>query len=780
MDTGELVEQWLKQQQNDALLSIEPTENDTPPTTEGDHPSDTDDSEIQPPPSSESEHYTIVQPAPAENGTPTETTPSKRTPLPKKTEPQPGVFYCPLCSFFTYSKQGFSLHLKRHSKESEIEIVQSAMMAASGLTDLSFKKNYVCNICGKHLSSKCSLARHGLVHSGLKPYKCSVCSAAFTTSGNLSRHMKIHSTAFHAAGIPISSAASKEAEESDHCCSLCGMMFKNSKGLRMHNFMIHRTRKTEESPEMVTEETAMDIKSEEDNDNEISRLISRATAAAELNVKVEIPIEKEKPQEQPQNTVWSIAQLENSEIQIQQELKTNQKEENHPTLPPKTTAPPKKPKTHSRKLSKVNYEFQNQQKVSPSSYASAESIVRSTVKQFMQPQVIKQEPVRQPEPARPQMTHHPGLLAVRHQQPRSVNFTHMHGAPRVLASNTPNGTIWHPYMPVFQPQSNWSNYMIALQNVPRTTNPTQYHAMQIQRENIRMKNDPETQQEPLDLSVSGQQEQEQQAKHEEEIDHPADLSDQPLDLSLSSSYGSGQTNRSLAQQSNTWVSGFQWLKSIAEMSKQKDNEKKFNCNDCQLSFETVDNLNMHLQSHRPPSKRPKLSSNEFNDRKPQLDPQYYPVTNRRSIEGHQFPFIPAVPNVNLFAQSNCGIIAPNGHPTIGINIPPTISPVAFNKDGDGKFQCNICPKRFSVAASLSRHIKYHNLHRPYVCKYCDASFTYRYNCSRHMIKFHNLERHFPCLFCTFQADAASQLDEHVQIAHPNVKKIDEPQDVPMD
>ena len=729
--------------------------------------SETTDTQIEPP--DEGENFAVVKPMPASNGSVTISSPSSRPPVPsaRKTDPQSSVFYCPLCSFFTYSKQGFSLHLKRHSKASEIEIVQSAMMAASGHTDLSYRKNYVCNICGKQLSSKCSLARHGLVHSGLKPYRCSVCSAAFTTSGNLSRHMKIHSTAFQAAGIAMSSATSTEPDESDHTCSLCGMMFKNSKGLRMHNFMIHRTRKPDDAnPETYTD-SPMDVKNEnDDSENEISRLISDATSEVINNTITET--KRKSPSPKPEN--WPLTTNEHI---IKHEVEQ--------TVKSLSTSNVTVKKVRQKKISMPVNEAPTPKILTPQGYEelTTENIVRQTVEQYAptQPQQVKQEPQSL---VRPQMAH-TGLLAVRHQQPRNVNFAHLHGPPRVLASATPSGTIWHPYMPVFQPQPTWNNYLIALQNVPRTTTPTQYHIM---AHSHRIKQEQkETPQEPLDLSITSQTViQNQQTRGNDEHQFSKD---EPLDLSMKTqpekepASPSPSIDRSQAQSNNTWVSGFQWLKSIAEMSKQKDMGKKFQCSECQLQFDNMDSLNIHLTSHR--MKRPKHSPTIAEERKMYESPINVHQAHRRQVDGHQFPFVPAVPNVNLFAtQTNCGIIAPGSHPTtIGINLPSTINPATY-KDGDGKFQCNMCPKRFTVASSLSRHIKYHNLHRPYVCKYCDASFTYRYNCSRHMIKFHSCEKHFPCLFCTFQATNAYQLDEHVQLMHPNVKQIDEPQDVPMD
>ena len=711
----------------------------------------------------------IVQPIAASNQ---ETSGRQINPSSKKTDPQSGVYYCPLCSFFTYSKQGFSLHLKRHSKASELEIVQSAMLAASGATDLAFKKSYVCNICGKQLSSKCSLARHGLVHSGLKPYRCSVCSAAFTTSGNLSRHMKIHSSAFHAAGISMTSANTvKEQDESDHCCSLCGMMFKNGKGLRMHNFMIHRNRKPdEEIPPLET--SKMEVKSEE------TASMSPAIAdSATMAFKPEIP-------EPVTQTLWSISSHVNKHV-------------NQATTSPFELKPtPNQNLTVNTKVSPV-----------PVVETKSESMNRVKVEVPMPLPTTSNE--QTPPPSFPMPNKHaiftgpwksagnispnkffgfranPGS----HLIPRHGHVTFSHPGHRMMAPNQ-SSPMWHPYMPVMQP--NWSNYLVTLQNLSRPPIMTQT------RENSSPlpTTSPANEDEPLDLSINNKKDTCLEESQETEMD----TDDKPLDLSIKTAKVINQDqlkrqplrvpekdnlankNTSSTNSSNTWVSGFQWLKSIAEMSRQKESEKKLSCPECNTGFDEVNSLKIHMHNHKvspksrfPPMINGSYISSEDTSPKTPMENSLLQIAQKRTFD-NSFSFSSPVPNVNLFASCSNAMVMSTDH---GIVNYPNLNSVPF-KDSDGKYQCNMCPKRFNIASTLGRHIKYHNLHRPYVCKYCDASFTYRYNCSRHMIKFHSGENNFPCLFCSFQATGADQLDQHVKEMHSNIQKVEEPRDVAMD
>ncbi|KAJ8949254.1 hypothetical protein NQ318_022767 [Aromia moschata] len=84
----------------------------------------------------------------------------------------------PICDKMLTSQHEFTLHIRSHNNENEVQDTE---------------KGYTCRICLKVLSSSSSLDRHVLVHSGERPFHCKYCGDTFTTNGNMHRHMRTHS-----------------------------------------------------------------------------------------------------------------------------------------------------------------------------------------------------------------------------------------------------------------------------------------------------------------------------------------------------------------------------------------------------------------------------------------------------------------------------------------------------------------------------------------------------------------------------------------------------------
>ncbi|GFS43102.1 zinc finger protein 98 [Trichonephila inaurata madagascariensis] len=61
-------------------------------------------------------------------------------------------------------------------------------------TKLSQKQtdHFKCEECQKYLSSKSSLYRHRLIHTGIKPFQCEKCHQTFNQKSNLTTHKRIH------------------------------------------------------------------------------------------------------------------------------------------------------------------------------------------------------------------------------------------------------------------------------------------------------------------------------------------------------------------------------------------------------------------------------------------------------------------------------------------------------------------------------------------------------------------------------------------------------------
>ncbi|XP_078687883.1 ras-responsive element-binding protein 1-like [Branchiostoma floridae x Branchiostoma belcheri] len=54
-------------------------------------------------------------------------------------------------------------------------------------------------------------------------------------------------------------------------------------------------------------------------------------------------------------------------------------------------------------------------------------------------------------------------------------------------------------------------------------------------------------------------------------------------------------------------------------------------------------------------------------------------------------------------------------------------------------KCNVCGKEFQFMMTLTRHLRVHNMDHPFHCSVCDAAFTTKFNCQRHIGRVHNVE-----------------------------------------
>ncbi|KAL7044981.1 hypothetical protein ACKWTF_002126 [Chironomus riparius] len=90
----------------------------------------------------------------------------------------------------------------------------------SEITDRVKSEMGRCKIC-KKLYRKGSLARHEIIHSGVKQFTCEDCPMAFYQKSDLQRHITIHSNVF------------------DYECELCEKKFRIKKNLQVHNKRHH-------------------------------------------------------------------------------------------------------------------------------------------------------------------------------------------------------------------------------------------------------------------------------------------------------------------------------------------------------------------------------------------------------------------------------------------------------------------------------------------------------------------------------------------------------------
>ncbi|XP_062297264.1 zinc finger protein 83-like [Scomber scombrus] len=89
----------------------------------------------------------------------------------------------------------------------------------------------MCDVCGKVMKNKSSLARHSFIHTGKKPYACHLCELRFNRRDNLQHHL----TRLHPGGVP---RLEKQRQETAWLCAVCGKTFSCRSRLKTHE-VIH-------------------------------------------------------------------------------------------------------------------------------------------------------------------------------------------------------------------------------------------------------------------------------------------------------------------------------------------------------------------------------------------------------------------------------------------------------------------------------------------------------------------------------------------------------------
>lgn len=89
----------------------------------------------------------------------------------------------------------------------------------------------MCDVCGKVMKNKSSLARHSFIHTGKKPYACHLCELRFNRRDNLQHHLN----RLHPNGV---AKLEKQREEQAWLCAVCGKTFSCRSRLKTHE-VIH-------------------------------------------------------------------------------------------------------------------------------------------------------------------------------------------------------------------------------------------------------------------------------------------------------------------------------------------------------------------------------------------------------------------------------------------------------------------------------------------------------------------------------------------------------------
>ena len=109
------------------------------------------------------------------------------------------IHVCSQCDYQTPNKAHFVRHNRTHTGEKpfQCETCQKSFSQNSALnnhmrTHQAVRERFECDICDYKATTKQSLARHHLTHTGERPYPCDLCEYKATQKCHLARHRMFH------------------------------------------------------------------------------------------------------------------------------------------------------------------------------------------------------------------------------------------------------------------------------------------------------------------------------------------------------------------------------------------------------------------------------------------------------------------------------------------------------------------------------------------------------------------------------------------------------------
>ncbi|GAB0096495.1 hypothetical protein DMENIID0001_120190 [Sergentomyia squamirostris] len=175
-------------------------------------------------------------------------------------------------------------------------------------------------------------------------------------------------------------------------------------------------------------------------------------------------------------------------------------------------------------------------------------------------------------------------------------------------------------------------------------------------------------------------------------------------------------------------------------------KKPHKCKDCPSSYNNLDNLLLHIVTHKPlPVKCPRClrvfnrSSSIRGHIKIHFKSEYFSCSKCDQIFLHDIDF-----------QKHCNQ-----------NHKRDSSP---DNGEEKKFLCSVCSKYFSTKSSLTRHLLIHRGIKSFQCDVCSKRFTQKNSLTIHMA-IHSKERQFQCPKCPMSFNQKINLQVHVDRAH---------------
>ena len=90
-----------------------------------------------------------------------------------------------------------------------------------------------------------------------------------------------------------------------------------------------------------------------------------------------------------------------------------------------------------------------------------------------------------------------------------------------------------------------------------------------------------------------------------------------------------------------------------------------------------------------------------------------------------------------------------------------------HRNTEEKPKCDICTKTFKLKSNLRSHVK--NIHRqtkPHPCTICEKIFNNQNNLTQHMNGFHKeSQKMFTCEYCSFTSNAKGRIKAHIKSIH---------------
>ncbi|KAL4714836.1 hypothetical protein ACJJTC_002695 [Scirpophaga incertulas] len=220
------------------------------------------------------------------------------------------------------------------------------------------------------------------------------------------------------------------------------------------------------------------------------------------------------------------------------------------------------------------------------------------------------------------------------------------------------------------------------------------------------------------------------------------------------------------------------------------NFKFYGCSVCNISFETLANLDQHVTIHKDRITSYDLKIKNMLKRKKMKEEKKKLKKLKKCKKDEPAPEVEIKPEDGYIGSEkasdyNDGVSNNENKPT---NVENDVKPVSNgslveNNSNDDKdklnlekiYKCFACQKQFTLSYYLKLHVRSHTDEKPYTCAVCGQSFITASKLGRHNKKIHLAIRH-QCRICFRFFAKFENLTTHFDKKHPDDKLEGEPYD----